>query len=324
MKSYRFTNGDSMPLLGLGTWRSFEGEAYSSVRTAIELGYRLFDCAYLYRNETEIGQAIQDAIKAGDVQREELFIISKLWNDVHAKEDVMPALNDCLHRLQLEYLDAWLIHWPVAWKKGNMMPKDAQDYYFPDEIPLSETWEAMISTKEKNKAKHIGVSNFNIKHLEEIIAKTYTVPEINQIESHPYLHQQPLKQFADQNNMLMMAYKPLGSGGTLREDMKKINLPPLLEHPIIQEIALEINKTVAQVVLAWQMARGVAVIPKSADKKRQEENLEAADILLNPTQITRLNGFESNIRFVDGVVFTENNSPYTLDYIWGNQSSNTV
>lgn len=317
MKYFSFQDGDKIPAIGLGTWRAEGGDAYKAVRSAIEVGYRHFDCAFLYQNEYEIGKALNDALKAGDVKREELFITSKLWNNAHRKEDVKPALQESLKMLNLGYLDLYLIHWPVAWKKEFFFPEKGSGFYHPGEIPLTETWEAMIRTKEDGLTKHIGVSNFNMIHIKEIAGITDVLPEMNQIESHPYLAQELMRDYAHNHNILLTAYKPLGSGGIISSAMKEKQLPGLLQHPVIQKIAEQTSSTPSQVVLAWQINRGFAVIPKSTDRNRQAENLKAAELVLSHDQMSHLNTLDSELRLVDGTAFTQGESPYTLQDIWG-------
>jgi len=168
MKYLSFSNGDQMPALGLGTWKAAKGEVYAAVRSAIELDYRHFDCALLYGNEKEIGQAFSDAIKEGDVKRADLWITSKLWNNSHRRDYILPAIQTSLADLQLDYLDLYLIHWPVALKRKVTFPKSGEEMLSLDEVPLSETWTGMIELKDMDLAHHIGVSNFSTKKITEV------------------------------------------------------------------------------------------------------------------------------------------------------------
>eukprot|EP01136_Pigoraptor_vietnamica_P001507 Opistho-1_new@2119 len=169
MKYLQFSNNDKIPMLGLGTWKSAKGEIYQTVRKAIETGYRHFDCALIYGNEHEIGQAISDAINNKEVTRNELWITSKLWNNRHKKVDIQPTIEITLDSLKLEYLDLYLIHWPVALLNSVNYPKDGSEMVDLKHIPLEETWKGMIALKENNLTKHIGVSNFSIKKINELI-----------------------------------------------------------------------------------------------------------------------------------------------------------
>ncbi|MCB0473999.1 MAG: aldo/keto reductase, partial [Flavobacteriaceae bacterium] len=209
MKSIRYTNGDTMPALGLGTWKSEPGEVYNAVVTAIKTGYRHIDCAPAYGNEKEIGQAISDCIADGIVTREELWITSKLWNTAHQKNEVLPALKATLDDLKLEYLDLYLIHWPVALKEGAGFPLKASNFYSLEEVPLTETWKGMEDTVKAGLVRHIGVSSFGPEHLQVILKSAEIAPEMNQVECHPYFQQDTLLNFCREHNIFLTAYSPL-------------------------------------------------------------------------------------------------------------------
>ena len=292
MKQVQLNTGSMIPIIGLGTWKSMPGELYSAIRWAIKLGYKHFDCAAIYGNEKEVGQALADAIKEGDVKREELFVTSKLWNDAHAAQDVAPALENTLRDLQLDYLDLYLIHWPVAQRKGTGIPENSDDIL---NIPEEVTWAEMEKLYLLGKTKAIGVSNFSIKKLQQLIQKADIIPAVNQIESHPFLQQKKMIDFCKQNNIAVTAYSPLGSGGDSNRSV--------LDNQIIKEIAWRVKATPAQVVLAWQVLRGVIVIPKSIHEERLRENLSALNIELDATDIEKINGLDENYRFIDGKDF---------------------
>jgi alcohol dehydrogenase (NADP+) len=284
MTALKFRNNDEMPIFGLGTFRSEPNEVYNAVLSAIKIGYRHIDCAAAYGNEKEVGNAIAEAIKQGLVTREDLWVTSKLWNASHGVENVIPALNQTLEDLQLEYLNLYLIHWPVALKKGTEMPEKASDFIPLSEVPLTNTWKGMETALEQGLAKHIGVSNFNENQLKEILATAVHQPEMNQVEMHPFLQQEELKTFCLQHDILLTAYAPLGSlvdkNTTLR----------LLENDTIKNIADSRKMSPAQVALAFTMQRGIAVIPKSINEARLLQNLETINHTLTEEDITRYCG----------------------------------
>ena len=239
MKSVKLNTDYDMPMIGLGTWRSGPGEVYQTVRRAIKLGYRHIDCAPIYGNEKEIGQALHDAVAEGDIKREELFIASKLWNDMHAPEDVLPALKQTLADLQQDYLDLYMIHWPVAQKKGVPMPHRAEDMVSLKDMPLDLTWAEIEKAQQQGLIRTAGVSNFGAKRLGELIEKAEITPAVNQVESHPLLQQNDLIEFCRKNMIAVTAYSPLGS----QHDGDETDL---FRNEIIMEIAGRLNCTSAQ------------------------------------------------------------------------------
>ncbi len=246
MKTYELANKDQMPALGLGTWKSKPGGVYDAVRHAIRTGYRHIDCAAAYGNEAEIGKAFVDAFREGDVSRDELWITSKLWNNAHLKEDVRPALEQTLRDLNLDYLDLYLMHWPIALKPGVGFPASGNDFLFPEEIPVAVTWAAMEQCVTSGLTKHIGVSNFSIKKLKALNANSNIKVEVNQVELHPFLQQNSMLEFCQKENIVLTAYSPLGSSDRPAV-FKAPDEPSLLENPTIEEIASANNCSIAQV-----------------------------------------------------------------------------
>jgi alcohol dehydrogenase (NADP+) len=310
MKNLIFRNGDKLPILGLGTWKSKPGEVRQAVYWAIEAGYRHIDCAAIYQNEREVGQGIADALADGLVKRKDLFITSKLWNDSHRHEDVKPALEKTLSDLRLDNLDLYLIHWPIAFKPGVGFATHREEYYTYQDVPLTQTWEAMQEQKAAGLTKHIGVSNFNQAKLKEILALGGEAPEMNQVELHPFLPQEKLVKFCAENGILMTAYSPLGSPDSRAERHK--NDPRLLDNTVVSEIAKKHDVSVGQVLIAWSISRDIAVIPKSINQERIIENLKSAEIELDPRDLEALASIGVNHRFVDGSIFTGPQSPYKL------------
>lgn len=315
MKYLQFSNNDRIPMLGLGTWKSAKGEIYQTVRKAIEIGYRHFDCALIYGNEHEIGQAISDAINNKEVTRNELWITSKLWNNRHKKVDIQPTIEITLDSLKLEYLDLYLIHWPVALLNSVNYPKDGSEMVDLKHIPLVETWQGMIALKENNLTKHIGVSNFSIKKINELINETGVCPEALQLELHPFLQQNKIVDFANANNIILTGFCPLGSSD---RPINRITTgePKLFENKTIIDIAQEKGNTPAQIMLAWAINRGTSVIPKSVNPQRLKENLEAANIELTPLEMEKINKLDQHYRYIKGDFWCLEGSGYTLENLW--------
>ncbi|MHA2036492.1 MAG: aldo/keto reductase [Promethearchaeota archaeon] len=259
----KLNNGAKIPYLGLGTWDLRGREAYRAVLWSFDLGYRLIDTAALYGNETEIGEAIKDTI----IPREELFLTTKVWNTDQGYNRALNAFEKSLKRLKVDYVDLYLIHWPVSGLRN-------------------ETWKALEKIYESGKTRAIGVSNFTIRHLKEIIETSETIPTVNQIEFSPFLFQEELMQFCKSHEIVVEAYTPLTRGRKF-------------DNETVKTLANKYNKSPAQVLIRWGLQHDIIEIPKSGNKQHLRENAEVFDFTLNKEEMLQLNGLNEDYRLVD-------------------------
>jgi aldehyde reductase len=290
------TNGKMIPLVGLGTWKSSPGQVYDAVKYAIlRAGYRHIDCAFAYQNEGEVGRALHEIISSGAVKREELFITSKCWNIYHSTTLVKPALQQTLALLKLDYLDLFLVHWPFGYQEGGaIFPKTASKVSITSDVDYLDTWKGMEECVAAGLTKTIGVSNFNSQQIKRLLSVAKILPACNQVESHPYLVQSDLIKFCRENEITVVAYSPLGSPD---RPNAKIGDPCLIEDPLIVQIARKYNKSPAQVLIKWQVQRGVIVIPKSVTPSRISANIDIFDFELSNDEMATLASFNRGYRF---------------------------
>ncbi|MGI9264043.1 MAG: aldo/keto reductase [Gammaproteobacteria bacterium] len=315
MEYFEFDGAGRMPALGLGTWKSEPGTVGDVIHEALRIGYRHIDCAPIYQNEHEIGDAFDTAFKNGDVAREDLWVTSKLWNSNHARQDVVPAIEKTLTDLKLDYLDLFLIHWPIAFRHGVAFPEGPADFVSLDQTPLAETWQGMEDAVEKGLCRAIGVSNFSSRKIGDLLACATIKPIVNQVEAHPFFPQRELLSWCADHDIALTAYSPLGSGDRIPE-FKQDDEPEPLKHSVILDIARRRDLSAGQVLLAWAIQRGTSVIPKSSNPKRLRQNFEAANVVLEDDDMRAIGQMESGYRIIHGAFFADEASGYTVAKLW--------
>lgn len=315
MRTLSLRDGRLLPALGLGTWLSKPDAVRQAVRRAIEVGYRHIDCAWIYQNEAEVGAGINEAIRAGDVRREELWVTTKLWNDAHAPEAVRPALERSLKLLGLDYVDLYLVHWPVAHKAGVTRPQSPDEFISLNDLPLSKTWSAMVSLPESGLAQHVGVSNFSLSKIDAITDAVGAAPDVNQIEMHPFNAQADVVAGLKERGIVATAYSPLGSSGR-PPGMKNEGELDLLGSGAVATIAAAHDASPAQVLIAWALERGTSVIPKSTNADRIAQNFAADKLQLSDEDIASIAALDQGARYVSGDFWCPPGSPYTVEELW--------
>ncbi|MDG1894189.1 MAG: aldo/keto reductase [Fuerstiella sp.] len=306
--------GARLPKVGFGFWKVEKDQTAEVCRTAIEVGYRHLDCACDYGNETEVGQGIAQAVSDGVCDREDLWVTSKLWNTYHAPEHVQAACEKSLEDLGLDYLDLYLIHFPIAqrfvpfeksYPPGWFFDPDAQEPSIEEvRVPVSDTWQAMEELAKSGLVRNIGICNFGTSQLRDLLSYAKIRPSVLQVETHPYLTQEKLLRFCDQERIAYTAFSPLGAQSYFSLGMADPS-EAVLEHAVVKDIATAVGRTPAQVLLRWGVQRGTAVIPKTSSRDRMEENINVFDFELTDAQAKAISSLDQQRRFNDPGDFGE-------------------
>jgi diketogulonate reductase-like aldo/keto reductase len=262
-KTIKLNNGIEMPILGLGTWALRGQECIQAVSWAINIGYRLIDTAALYGNEREIGKVIEDS----KISREDLFITSKVWNSDQGYDNTLKAFEKSLKQLRLSYLDLYLIHWPISGLRND-------------------TWKALEKIYESDRVKAIGVSNFTIKHIDELLDKTSITPMVNQVEFSPFLYQKKLLEYCNSKHIQLEAYSPLTRGRRFNDST-------------LESMGLKYNKSVSQILIRWGLQHRIVEIPKSGNKQHLKENADVFDFEIDSIDMDQIDSLNEDLRIVD-------------------------
>lgn len=260
----------AMPAVGFGTLIPNRDAAKGAIKVALEVGFRHLDCAELYRTEDVTGEAMKEAFEAGTLTREELFVTTKLWNNNHRTERVKPAFEASLRRLQLDYLDCYLIHTPFAFQAGDELNpiNERGEPIYDSEVTLLETWRAMEQLADEGRCRSIGLSDITLPKLQEIVAVARIKPAVVEVECHPYLPEWELLDFCQRYGIVLLAFAPLGHGME----------PKITDDPLITAIADRVHKSPAQVALAWAVQRGTALLTTSTNPEHIRENFDISKL----------------------------------------------
>jgi D-xylose reductase len=312
--SLTLTTGAQLPSVGFGFWKVERSAAAEVAYQAIAAGYRHLDCACDYGNEAEVGQGIRQALGEGLCRREDLWITSKLWNTYHSQEHVRLACERSLNDLGLNYLDLYLIHFPIAQKfvpfdvrypPGWVTDPAAEKPHMEEvKVPISETWRAMEQLVDEGLVKQIGICNFGTSLIRDLLSYARIRPAVLQVESHPFLTQEKLLRYCTQEGIAFTAFSPLGPASYYGLGMASPS-DSLLDNRIIQCIGLERGRSAAQVLIRWGIQRGTSVIPKTSIVERMKENLNVFDFELSESDMQAISHFNQHRRFNDPGVFCE-------------------
>ncbi|XP_006254245.1 aldo-keto reductase family 1 member C21 isoform X1 [Rattus norvegicus] len=315
----KLNDGHFIPVLGFGTAMPSElpkSKAKEVTKIAIDAGFHHFDSAFVYNTEDHVGEAIREKIANGTTRREDIFYTSKLWCTSLHPELVRSSLECSLKKLQLDYVDLYLIHFPMALKPGDEnFPVDEHGKLLFDTVDLCATWEAMEKCKDAGLAKSIGVSNFNRRQLEKILNKPGLKykPVCNQVECHLYLNQMKLLDFCKTNGIILVAYGVLGTqryNGWVDQ-----NSPVLLNEPVLSSMAKKYNQTPALIALRHQLQRGIVVLNTSLKEERIKENMKVFEFQLSPEDMKVLDDLNRNLRYIAGGIFEGHpNFPFLDEY----------
>jgi diketogulonate reductase-like aldo/keto reductase len=286
-KKIPMNNGRNIPALGFGTLIPDLGDTYRATRTALEVGFRQFDCSERYRNEEAVGEAVQNVLREGKVRREDLFISTKLWNNNHRPERVKPACEASLRKLRLDYVDLYLMHTPFAFRPGDEQdPRDENGKsIYDDGVTLPETWGAMERLVDEGKCRAIGLSDVGLEHLAEINRSARIRPAVVQVEAHPYLPEWELFEACREGGIVFLAFAALGHSFE----------PKLLEDSVIKKVAAAVGKTTAQVCIAWGLQRGAALLTTSTNADHIREGYDVSP--LPESAVKEISGITTRYRF---------------------------
>ncbi|KAJ5884787.1 hypothetical protein N7495_009297 [Penicillium taxi] len=291
-KTFKLNNGAHIPAIGLGTWQDEEAQE-AAVFAALKAGYRHIDTARCYGTEEAVGEAIR---KSG-VPRSEIFVTSKLWNNRHHPDDVRLALEETLSNLGLEYLDLFLMHWPVAFKRGDdLFPSDKDGNLITEEIDYVDTYKAMEALQKSGKTKGIGICNFSQKEVERLLEKSSVVPTVHQMELHPWLQQRDFVKFHKERGIHVTQYSPFGNQNEIYGSSEGHG--KLLDDATLVEIGKKQGKTPNQVALAWGIYHGRSVIPKSKNPQRITQNFDI-EFELDESDVRAIDKIDKSLRFND-------------------------
>lgn len=306
--------GDQLPTIGLGTWKLPQAQTSIFIPEAIKAGYRHFDCACDYGNEPQIGAGLRAALTQKLCRREELWITSKLWNTYHAAEHVRPACERTLRDLGLDYLDLYHVHFPIAQRFVPYETRYPPEWFFdpqakaprmePASVPIRETWAAMEELVRAGLVRNIGVCNFGVSLLRDLLSYAAIRPAVLQVELHPFLTQEKLLRFCRESQIAVTGFSPLAAESYFSIGMARPGESVLKEEPII-EAAQRHGKTRAQIVLRWGVQRGTAVVCKTAQSKRLTENLDLFEFELSADEMQAITGLNRGRRFNDPGEFCE-------------------